>query len=188
MPRRGDLIPGRQHGAGLVEVAISLLVLSIGALGLGGLQITAKRMGHEAIQRTEAAALAMDLFERLRANRVALPAYRTTAIGEAGGVQLAAPPVDCDSGNCSPADLAAWDLWQWARALDGAATGAGAGGLVRPIACVSVSGRRVTVGIAWQGFRPLSAPPGQTDCGAGNYGPDDADRQWLQVSSWIGEQ
>ena len=41
----------RQRGAGLVEVAIALLVLAIGALGLGSLQITAKRMGHEAIQR-----------------------------------------------------------------------------------------------------------------------------------------
>jgi type IV pilus assembly protein PilV len=183
-----DLRPRRQRGAGLIEVAISLLVLSIGALGLGSLQLAAKRMGYEAIQRTEAAALAMDLFERLRANRVALPAYGTTGIGAGSGAQLPAPPVACDGGRCSAAQMSGWDLWQWERALDGAGTGARAGGLVRPTACVTVTGRRVIVEIAWQGFRPLSVPAQENACGLGNYGADDADRQWLQVSSWIGEE
>ena len=84
----------RQGGAGLIEVAISLLVLAIGALGLGSLQISAKRMGFEATQRTEAAALAMDLFERLRANRVALPEYAVADIGSADGSNLPIPLID----------------------------------------------------------------------------------------------
>ncbi len=188
MSAGSNLMRRRQRGAGLIEVAISLLVLSVGALGLGSLQIAAKRMGYEAIQRTEAAALAMDLFERLRANRLALPAYGTAGIGAASGAQLPAPPVACDGGSCSPAEMSGWDLWQWERALDGAGSGDRAGGLVRPTACVTVGGRRVTVEIAWQGFRPLQAPAQENACGSGKYGADDADRQWLQVSSWIGEQ
>jgi type IV pilus modification protein PilV len=105
----------RQRGAGLVEVAIALLVLAIGALGLGSLQIAAKRMGFEAIQRTEAAALASDLLARLRANPLALPAYASTGIGEASGAQLPPPGADCDRGGCAPAAWAAWDLWHGSR-------------------------------------------------------------------------
>ncbi len=176
-----------QRGVGLIEVSISLLVLSIGVLGLGSLQISAKRMGYEAIQRTEAAALAMDMFERLRANRVALLAYGTAGVGEASGSQLPTPPTDCNGGSCSPAEMNNWDLWQWEQALDGVATEGRAGGLVRPTACVTVSGRHVMVEIAWQGFRSLAVPTQESLCGAGNYGPGDANQQWLRISSWIGE-
>lgn len=175
-----------QCGAGLIEVSISLLVLSIGALGLGGLQITAKRIGYEAIQRTEASALAMDILERMRVNRAALSAYSTVALGEASGAQLAVP-TDCDDGGCSSLNVAAWDLWQWEQALDGATTGSLAGGLVRPLACVTINGRRVVVEITWQGFRTLSTPPGESSCGDGDYGPDEGGRQVLRMSSWIGE-
>ena len=70
-----------QSGAGLIEVSISLLILAVGTLGLGSLQIAAKRMGYEAVQRGEAALLAMDLLERMRANRGALPAYTAVGIG-----------------------------------------------------------------------------------------------------------
>ncbi len=176
----------RQHGAGLVEVAVALLVLSVGALGLGKLQISAKRMGHEALQRTEAAALAMDLFERLRANRAALAAYAATGIGDASGPALAEPAKDCNAGGCLPSELQHWDLWQWEQALRGAGTSDAGGGLVNPVACVVVTGRRVTVQISWEGFRPLSAPLQAGVCGAGDGGPGAAARQWLQMSSWIG--
>ncbi len=188
MSRGAYLMRRGQRGAGLVEVAVALLVLAIGALGLGSLQIAAKRMGYEAIQRTEATALAVDLFERLRANPVALPAYASAGIGAASGAQLPPPPTDCDRGGCSPAARATWDLWQWEQALDGVATAGGAGGLARPTGCIAVSGRQVAVEIAWQGFRPLAAPTGEGACGAGNYGPADADRQWLGISTWIGAQ
>ena len=187
MPRKPDLMIRHQRGAGLVEVSISLLVLSIGALGLGTLQISAKRMGYEAIQRTEAAALAMDLFERLRANRVALPAYDSVGMGDAAGSQLPVPQSNCSDVSCSPAQLNAWDLWQWEQALNGATSGNSEGGLVRPTACVTVIGRRVTLEIAWQGFRALGAGEGG-NCGAGSYGPNDTGRQWLQMTSWIGEE
>lgn len=182
------MIARHQSGAGLIEVSVSLLVLSIGTLGLGSLQISAKRMGFEATQRTEAAALAMDLFERLRTNRVALPEYAVADIGSAAGSDLPEPLVDCADSACSPSQLTGWDLWNWERALDGATSGDSEGGLVRPTACVSVTGRRVTVDIAWQGFRAVGEQEAGVSCGAGLYGPDDADRQWLRMTSWIGDE
>jgi type IV pilus assembly protein PilV len=176
----------RQHGAGLVEVAVALLVLSVGTLGLGKLQISAKRMGHEAVQRTEAVALAMDLFERLRVNRTVLAAYASSGIGAGSGPALPESPADCNAGRCSPLELQDWDLWQWEQALRGAGTGGGAGGLVDPMACVAVAGRRVTVQISWEGFPALSAPLQAGICGVDDSGTGAAARQWLQMSSWIG--
>tara|TARA_R110001592_G_scaffold215025_2_gene468334 strand:+ start:114222 stop:114770 length:549 start_codon:yes stop_codon:yes gene_type:complete len=182
------LRPWRQIGAGLIEVSISLLVLSIGALGLGSLQISAKRMGFEAIQRTEAAALAVDLFERLRVNRVALPDYAVANIGGADGSNLPAPLADCGTNPCSPTQLQGWDLWNWEQALDGASSGNSEGGLVRPTACITMKGREVIVDIAWQGFRAVGEQNQQISCGVGLYGSDDMDRQWLRMTSWIGAE
>lgn len=188
MLRRIYLSARAQSGTGLVEVSISLLVLAVGTLGLGSLQIASKRMGFEAVQRGEAALLAADLLERMRANRVALAAYNAAGIGEGSGTPVGVPQNDCRLDRCSPAQRGAWDIWSWQQALDGASTSGGGGGLVRPTACVVVTGRSVTVEIAWQGFRPVFAELPQGRCGAGNYGPDDVDRQWLQVTSWIGEE
>lgn len=181
-------MPSRQRGYGLVEVAVSLLVLSIAALGLGRLQIAATRMGYEAVQRTEAAALAMDLLERLRTNRAAVSAYGVVVIAPGGALQLPAPSLDCNTNRCSSVQLKDWDLWQWAQGLSGAGTGGSWGGLMQPTACVVVSGRRVTVEVAWAGFRSLSAPLLPSLCGPDSGEPGVAGRPRLQMSSWIGEE
>lgn len=182
------VIASRQRGAGLIEVMISLLVLSIGTLGLGGLQITAKRTGFEATQRSEATALAMDLFERMRANREALPDYAVAGIGSATGASLPVPAVNCASGPCSAIELKQWDLWNWEQALDGVTSGNSEGGLVLPMACITVAGREVTLVIAWRGFRAVGEQAADVRCGLGRYGQDDADRVWLRMTSWIGAQ
>ena len=188
MPGESHLKTGQQSGAGLIEVSISLLVLSIGVLGLGSLQISAKRMGFEATQRTEAAALAMDLFERLRANRVALSEYAVADLGSTDGSALPIPLVDCGDDACSPSQLAGWDLWNLEQALEGATSGNSEGGLVRPTACITIIGRKVTVDISWQGFRGLGEQEPELGCGAGRYGSGDTHRQWLSMTSWIGEE
>jgi type IV pilus assembly protein PilV len=171
----------RQRGAGLIEVAIALLLLSIGALGLGKMQLTARRLDFEALQRAEAAALANDLLERLRVNRPAVAAYASTALG---GQPPPAPPADCAAGTCNPDQLQAWDLWQWQRALSGATSAGSSGGLVEARACLAVDGKQVTLGIAWRAFGSGAEPALDTDCGSVSM---DAGRQWLGMTSWIGE-
>lgn len=59
----------RQNGATLIEVLIAILVLSIGLLGLAGLQVTSVQSNHSAYQRSQATLLAYDLADRMRANR-----------------------------------------------------------------------------------------------------------------------
>lgn len=64
-----QLIAKRQNGATLIEVLIAVVVLSIGLLGLAGLQVTSVQSNHSAYQRSQATLLANDLADRMRANR-----------------------------------------------------------------------------------------------------------------------
>ncbi len=174
---------GLNRGAGLIEVAISLLLISVGSLGVAGLQLTAKRMGHEAVQRSVAATMAVDLLERMRANRGALDSYRIAGLGVAAGGHLPAPLTACDRYACSPPERAFFDLWDWERALNGELTSAGTGGLVYPLACVLVEGRRVLVEMSWQGpAAPDEIATGHR-CGADAGLPEG--RQRLRMASWI---
>ena len=185
----------KQAGVSLIEVAIAILVLSIGAIGLASLQITAKKAGFEAIQRTEASSLAMGIFERMRANSTVLDEYVTAGIGKAVRDLPATPATSCIGGaSCTASQMAIWDLWEWERALNGETTSNSAGGLVRPTACISLDaagGRLVTVEIAWEGFAELANESAGTGCGTGSYdsagGVADGNRQLLRLVSYLGE-
>jgi type IV pilus assembly protein PilV len=59
------------RGLTLVEILVALLVLSIGLLGLAGLQSASLRFNTSAYFRTQATALAYSLADRMRANREA---------------------------------------------------------------------------------------------------------------------
>ena len=60
-----------QKGFTLLEVLVAIVVLSIGLLGLAGLMASSVRNNHSAYQRTQAAWLAYDMVDRMRANRTA---------------------------------------------------------------------------------------------------------------------
>jgi len=56
------------RGSTLIEVLIALLVLSVGLLGMAGLQTLAMRSSHDAYLRTQATMLAVDMVEGLKAS------------------------------------------------------------------------------------------------------------------------
>lgn len=58
----------RQQGVSLLEVLISVVVLSIGLLGLAGLQTVSLRNNASAYQRGLATMLAYDVIDRMRAD------------------------------------------------------------------------------------------------------------------------
>lgn len=64
----------RQRIAGLtlVEILITLLVISIGLLGVAGLHAMSLRNNYDALMRSHASALAGDMIDRMRANRAAV--------------------------------------------------------------------------------------------------------------------
>ena len=70
----------RQRGFSLIEVLVSVLLLSLGVLGLIGLQARTMEMSGEAEDRNRAAMLADDLASRMwLKHTVSLPAAEVTA-------------------------------------------------------------------------------------------------------------
>ncbi len=189
-PERG------QSGVSLIEVLIALAVLSIGLLGVAGLQSAAKQSNYDAVQRTSASQLAYDYLERVRANSAALADYLPAApLG--GATQGAEPAPNCLSlaTTCTPAELAAHDLWEWERQLDGALEVRGqqpTGGLVEPTACIvgpaGAGPGLYSIAIAWRGLNALSNPTA-SDCGqgTGKYGDNDEFRRVVIVQTFISE-
>lgn len=99
--------PHPSAGFSLIEVLVSLLVLSIGLLGLAGLQVSAVAFNHSAYMRTQATNLAYEISDRMRANRQA-------ALDDAynGGFAVT-PPLcgdDVDGGTVAEQDVSAWRI------------------------------------------------------------------------------
>jgi type IV pilus assembly protein PilV len=118
----------RQRGVSLVEVLVASVVLSIGLLGLAGLQAGGLKVGQSSIYRSQAAQLAYDLIERMRVNA-----------GHAADYALAlddAPPEGMS--------VAARDLQDWRMRLRALPAGTGA---------VEVNGREIRVVVQWDDAR-----------------------------------
>lgn len=183
----------RQTGVGLVEVLVSMLIVSVGALSLISMQIAGKRIGYDALQRSVATTLVHDILERMRNNPLALTGYTVNNLG--GETISSEPSPNCTSAVCTPTQLAARDLWEWEQNLDGAAEmlddGSGAqkvGGLVDPRACITHSAGVVTITIVWKGYQSMSNPAG-SNCGEGLglYGSGESQRQMVSVTTFIEE-
>lgn len=182
----------RESGVTLIEVMISLLVISVGLLAIASLQLLSKHSNYDAAQRTTAAQLADDLMERMRANSSALIDYLDAT--PLGGGSIAAPGTVCEGAVvCTADELANYDLWQWEQQLDGSLVtldGQAMGGLVSPMACISGPGFGGTgtysVAIAWRGLTEATNPI--TDAcgeGSGNFGANDAYRRVLVMRTFI---
>ena len=198
--------PARCRGVSLIEVLVSLVILSLGVLAVVGLQLVSKRNNADAGQRTIAAQLAYDMAERMRANAstASLPGYLIGTSDAPAGARYApsdAAPAACTSGApCNPAARVVRDIYEWEQALEGAAD-SGTGGLVSPLACIvqttSDGGGdgTYTITIAWRGTVAIPVTGAATDCGRkgqqGNpataplYGDDDEFRRSLSLPVYI---
>lgn len=96
-----------QRGFTLIEVLVAFVVLSVGLLGLAGMQTLSLRSNHSAFLRSQATMLVGDIVDRMRANR-------TAAVG--GDYDIAytdsVATTVCTSG-CTPTALAEQDLREW---------------------------------------------------------------------------
>lgn len=146
---------------------LTVVVLSIGLLGLGALQIQNKQSNLIAAQRSFASHLTHDLLERMRSNTGGVEAYLVSDSALIlNGQSLSKPSPDCVSGaDCDPLQLAAHDFWQWEQILGGAMTRideANAGVLLSPTACVSrpAAGGAGTYSIAivWRSTKQVDNP------------------------------
>ena len=94
-------------GFTLIEVLIAMVVLSIGLLGVAGLQVSGLRANHSSSMRSQATYLSYDMADRMRAN----------IRGVNGGSynNLSGDPGDpgCAASGCTPAQMAQTDLHEW---------------------------------------------------------------------------
>ena len=100
-----------QSGFTLLEVLVSLVVVSFGLLGIAGMHVAALRDTSGSHVRTIAAQQADDIADRMRANWAAEAdgSYNT------GLPPMVDPGFDCagSAANCTPDGLAQADLYQW---------------------------------------------------------------------------
>jgi type IV pilus assembly protein PilV len=161
-------IPRRSTGVTMLEVLIAIFVLTVGLLGVAGLQSQLQTSEQEAYQRAQAIVILQDMVARVNANRKNAASYVTTS------------PLGTSSQNCSGLTaLSDIDKCQWNNELFGAAEtssgGTALGAMNGARGCitnpVTTMPRQVVVSVVWQGVRPTVAP-GATTCGQGSYGDD----------------
>lgn len=101
-----------ERGFSLLEVMISVIIFSIGLIGVASLLMVSVRTNHSAYLRTQAGFLAETMADRMRANTAALwvNAYNDADYPVSGTVS------DCSSG-CSAADIATRDKIMWSNQL-----------------------------------------------------------------------
>jgi type IV pilus assembly protein PilV len=103
-----------QAGFTMIEVLIAVLVLSIGLLGLAGLQAASLRNNHSAYLRSQATLLAYGIADRMRANQAEV----TGGTGyQMAAYNLPAAVTACNSSGCSPTNMAQNDLYEWETTL-----------------------------------------------------------------------
>jgi len=125
----------RCRGLTLIEVLVTLVVISMGLLGVAALQMHTLRHNYDALMRSHASALADDIADRMRAN--------TDAVRPASGdseyeTEFASPPALTDD-----ASRALRDVVEWKEAL-AARLPAGEGQVV-----VAEDTGRVTIRVRW---------------------------------------
>src|ERR671934_475920 len=128
-------------GFTLIEVLISLLIVTLGLLGLAGMQAVAQRAEMESYQRAQALVLVQDMVDRLNSNRKVAGCYAfTTAAGSPyAGTGAAAPTCAGAFGTAQQRAQADADMLAWHNLLTGAAEALGGnqvGAMVGARGCV----------------------------------------------------
>ena len=99
--------PRKSAGFSLVEAMVSLIVISVGMIGIAALYGQGLSAGRTALSRTLAVNLAATMAENIRVNRLGQGAY-----AGAGADNNCDP--DAGGGvDCTPAQMAAHDLFRW---------------------------------------------------------------------------
>lgn len=98
-----------QSGFSLVEVLVTMVILSTGLLGAANLQVEALRGNQSAHYASVAAQQAQDMVERMNANSVGVAENRYDDLGDA----IPEIVVNCGQENCTPSELAVYDHNRW---------------------------------------------------------------------------
>lgn len=159
----------RQRGISLLEVLITLVILSFGLLGLAALQARAMGAEIESYQRGQAIVLLQDMVDRMTSNGANGASYETGTTPMGTGAT--------DNANCSAlATRAAIDLCEWSKAIKGASeikttngVASKVGAMVDGRGCIQAGGTSnvFIITVVWQGKSQTVAP--SSTCGQNLY-------------------
>ena len=182
--RAGERTKGASltRGVSMIEVLVALLILTIGLLGVAGLQTQMQTAQLEAYQRSQAIMLMQDMIDRINANRKNAANYVT------GGTPLGTSNTTACA---TTTTIAQRDMCAWSNLLLGAAEvtgGSTVGAMIGARGCVTLPvatmPRQAIVSVVWQGITP-TLTPAATTCGSGSYG-NEATRRAMVASITIG--
>jgi type IV pilus assembly protein PilV len=97
----------RSAGFSLVEAMVSLIVISVGMIGIAALYGQGLSAGRTALSRTIAVNLAATMAENIRVNRLGQAAYA------GAGADNNCDPAAGGGVDCTPAQMAAHDVFLW---------------------------------------------------------------------------
>ncbi len=182
----------RAAGFSLIEVLVSILIVTVGLLGLAGLQARAQVAEFESYQRAQALVLLYDMVERLSSNRITA---RCFAISTAAGAPFFGDPANpviptCGVDTAANNAMAVAGMQNWDALLEGVSEKKGGvtkvGSIIGARGCVSynpateyvnaTSGANIndtgeyTIAVAWQGMSDTFTPV--ATCGSGLYGTE----------------
>jgi type IV pilus assembly protein PilV len=186
---------GLQRGFSMIEILVSLFILTTGLLGLVGLQAVAHKAELESYQRAQALVLLTDFIDRVNTNRKAATCYAITTNTTAGTPYLGTTGTNVYSTgsyscsisatNAAASTRAQQDLEEFENVLKGASEktsgGSNIGLMIGARACIGYdsTSQTYTVAIAWQGvsetFSPATwttAPAVAKNCALNLYGND----------------
>lgn len=106
----------KQQGMTLIEVLISLVIFAIGMLGIANMLMLSSKANSSSYSKQQAIQCVYDIFDKMRANSQAAidGNYNVSNINTSGTPTIpGAPSTLCTSSACTPAQLAAFDTWQW---------------------------------------------------------------------------
>lgn len=145
-----------QHGVGLVEILVALLVLAIGVLGFVALQYRSLEASAESTSRVQAIILARDLAERIRVNRNSLSIYEREL--SAAAKQKTSTKNCVGSTVCRDEELADFDVAQVTTRA------ASLGMTMNMVSCPNTPNQRQCIYVAWGETASTDGPAN----GAGN--------------------
>lgn len=117
LPNKQGLTRAFIVGTSLIEVLVSLLVLSGGLLGMAGVQAVSLRNNQSAYFRTQATTLTIDISERMRANKTGVDN------GAYDNVAGAATAACFTVGGCTATQMASQDILDWTAEVAAALPG-----------------------------------------------------------------
>lgn len=128
----------------MIEVMVAIFVVSIGLMGVAGLQMNAMKYMKTASQRSEATQAAYDISERMRANGSGVLAGNYVYTTAYSTIVASLPTVTACSGLlCSNSEVADIDIAEWQRNLAFRLNG-GAGNIVQ------IAAGRYDVVVMWK--------------------------------------